>query len=82
LDPFAAFAGVPAGLFVLGTPRVLGAWNRRSAADFAALFSMNGNTIGWIHGRPHMAEELTEELNGVLRSGRVVQAAGTSDANF
>ena len=27
--------------------RLLDAWNRRSAADFAALFSVNGNTVGF-----------------------------------
>ena len=142
--------------------RLIGAWNRRSAADFAALFSTTGNTVGFdgspldgqaaiastlheiftshptaayvakirevrrlgsdvtllravvgmvppgqtqlnpavnalqsvliveedgqlricllhntpaaFHGRPHLAEQLTEELNDVLRSGQIVQA--------
>ena len=142
--------------------QLIGAWNRRSAADFAALFSEGGNTVGFdgspldgqaaiasilgeiftshptaayvakirevrrlssdvtllravvgmvppgqtqlnpavnalqsvviveadgqgrisllhntpaaFHGRPHLAKQLTEELNGVLRSGQVVQA--------
>jgi len=142
--------------------QLLGAWNRRNAVDFAALFSQDGNTVGFdgspldgqaaiastlhdiftshstaayvakirevrglgsgvtllravvgmvppgqtelnpavnalqsvviveeggqlrisllhntpaaFHGRPHLAEQLTEELTGVLRSGQIVQA--------
>ena len=32
------------------------------------------NTPAAFHGRPHLAHELTDELTGVLRSGKSVQA--------
>lgn len=32
------------------------------------------NTPAAFHGRPHLSEELTEELTAVLRSGRIVEA--------
>jgi uncharacterized protein (TIGR02246 family) len=49
---------------------LLDAWNRRDAAAYAALFSEDGhwqifqfqNTPAQFHGRPEMAEALTDEL--------------------
>ena len=42
--------------------RVLGAWNRRSAADFAALFAEDGSVVGFdgsqMNGRAAIAAEL------------------------
>lgn len=36
--------------------------------------SLLHNTPAAFHGRPHLAEQLTEELKDVLRSGQIVQA--------
>ena len=44
--------------------RLLGAWNRRSAADFAALFAKDGNTVGFdgspLDGQAAIASALQE----------------------
>jgi hypothetical protein len=34
------------------------------------------NTPAAYHGRPHLVEELTAELNDVFQSGMVIDAAG------
>ena len=46
--------------------KFLDCWNKRNAAEFAALFAEDGNQVGF-DGRPELAQELTEELRELLK---------------
>lgn len=48
--------------------RLLEAWNRRSADDFAALFSPDGNTIGFDGSPLEGRDQIASALRGIFTS--------------
>src|SRR5687768_11361044 len=48
--------------------RLLEAWNRRSAADFAALFEPDGSTVGFDGSQMNGRAEIAEALKAVFES--------------